>query len=90
MQVVREIEHRGSGVRVITEDDCIYEANYVLVSVSIGVLQSNLVAFHPPLPVCFVYTLFSFVLYITVLYFLLSSSTGTGARTFVFDSIFIF
>ncbi|KAH1234701.1 Polyamine oxidase 1 [Glycine max] len=48
--VVREIEHRGSGVRVITEDDCIYEANYVLVSVSIGVLQSNLVAFHPPLP----------------------------------------
>ncbi|KAH1058312.1 hypothetical protein GYH30_002743 [Glycine max] len=42
--VVREIEHRGSGVRVITEDDCIYEANYVLVSVSIGV------AFHPPLP----------------------------------------
>lgn len=84
MQVVREIEHRGSGVRVITEDDCIYEANYVLVSVSIGV------AFHPPLPVCFVYTLFSFVLYSTVLYFLLSSSTGTGARTFVFDSIFIF
>ncbi|KAL5122282.1 Polyamine oxidase 1 [Glycine soja] len=48
--VVREIEHRGSGVRVITEEDCIYEANYVLVSVSIGVLQSNLVAFHPPLP----------------------------------------
>ncbi|TKY67968.1 Polyamine oxidase 1 [Spatholobus suberectus] len=49
-QVVREIQHSGSGVRVITEDDCVYEANYVILSVSIGVLQSDLVAFNPPLP----------------------------------------
>lgn len=52
MQVVREILHWGSGVRVITEDGCVYEANYVIVSVSIGVLQSDLVAFKPLLPVC--------------------------------------
>ncbi|RDX60521.1 Polyamine oxidase 1, partial [Mucuna pruriens] len=49
-QVVREIQHSGSGVSVITEDCCVYEANYVIVSVSIGVLQSDLVAFDPPLP----------------------------------------
>ncbi|XP_022632810.1 polyamine oxidase 1 isoform X1 [Vigna radiata var. radiata] len=49
-QVVREILHWGSGVRVITEDGCVYEANYVIVSVSIGVLQSDLVAFKPLLP----------------------------------------
>ncbi|XP_047150549.1 polyamine oxidase 1-like, partial [Vigna umbellata] len=48
--VVREILHWGSGVRVITEDGCVYEANYVIVSVSIGVLQSDLVAFKPLLP----------------------------------------
>ncbi|WVZ03993.1 hypothetical protein V8G54_024799 [Vigna mungo] len=50
VQVVREILHWGSGVRVITEDGCVYEANYVIVSVSIGVLQSDLVAFKPLLP----------------------------------------
>lgn len=49
-QVVREIKHSGSGVTVITEDDCVYEADYVILSVSIGVLKTDLVAFNPPLP----------------------------------------
>ncbi|KAI4323437.1 hypothetical protein L6164_023043 [Bauhinia variegata] len=49
-KVVREIQHTRSGVAVITEDGCLYEANYVILSVSIGVLQSDLIAFNPPLP----------------------------------------
>lgn len=53
IQVVRELQHSRSGVTVIMEDGCVYEANYVILSVSIGVLQSDLLAFTPPLPVRF-------------------------------------
>ncbi|KAK7323240.1 hypothetical protein VNO77_26705 [Canavalia gladiata] len=49
-KVVRELQHSKSGVKVITEDGCVFEANYVILSVSIGVLQSDLLAFNPPLP----------------------------------------
>ncbi|KAF5736460.1 polyamine oxidase 1 isoform X1 [Tripterygium wilfordii] len=50
-KVVREIQQsKNDGVRVTTEDGCIYEANYVILSASIGVLQSNLISFTPPLP----------------------------------------
>ena len=50
-QVVREIQNSRSGVTVKTEDGSIYEASYVVLSVSIGVLQSDLISFRPPLPV---------------------------------------
>ncbi|KAG6789491.1 hypothetical protein POTOM_005591 [Populus tomentosa] len=50
-KVVRELQHSRNGVVVKTEDGCIYEANYVILSVSIGVLQSDLISFKPPLPV---------------------------------------
>ncbi|BFG20268.1 hypothetical protein CerSpe_065420 [Prunus speciosa] len=49
-KVVRELQHSRNGVTVMTEDGCVYEANYVILSVSIGVLQSDLIAFNPPLP----------------------------------------
>ncbi|XP_054817222.1 polyamine oxidase 1 isoform X3 [Prosopis cineraria] len=49
-KVVRELHHSRSGVTVETEDGCVYEADYLILSVSIGVLQSDLIAFHPPLP----------------------------------------
>ncbi|OIW11791.1 hypothetical protein TanjilG_31193 [Lupinus angustifolius] len=49
-KVVRELQHSRNGVMVRTEDGCVYEANYVILSVSIGVLQSDLLAFDPPLP----------------------------------------
>lgn len=49
-KVVRELQHSRNGVSVTTEDGCVYEANYVILSVSIGVLQSNLISFRPPLP----------------------------------------
>lgn len=50
-QVVREIQHSRNGVTVVTEDGCIYEANYLILSVSIGVLKSDLISFQPSLPV---------------------------------------
>ncbi|XLS84723.1 hypothetical protein HN51_034889 [Arachis hypogaea] len=49
-QVVRGIQQSRSGVRVVTEDGRFYEANYVVLSVSIGVLQSDFISFNPPLP----------------------------------------
>ncbi|KAM3323444.1 polyamine oxidase 1 [Capsicum chacoense] len=49
-QVVREVQHSRNGVLVSTEDGSLYEANYVILSVSIGVLQSDLISFSPPLP----------------------------------------
>ncbi|XP_059649135.1 polyamine oxidase 1-like [Cornus florida] len=49
-KVVRELQHSRNGIMLTTEDGCLYEANYVILSVSIGVLQSNLIAFRPPLP----------------------------------------
>ncbi|XP_059429789.1 polyamine oxidase 1 [Corylus avellana] len=49
-KVVRKLQHSRNGVTVITEDGCHYEANYVVLSVSIGVLQSDLISFRPPLP----------------------------------------
>ncbi|KAF3437936.1 hypothetical protein FNV43_RR20692 [Rhamnella rubrinervis] len=49
-KVVRELQHSRNGVTVITEDGSVYEANYVILSVSIGVLKSQLISFNPPLP----------------------------------------
>ncbi|XWS45751.1 hypothetical protein CRYUN_Cryun14cG0006300 [Craigia yunnanensis] len=49
-KVVRELQHSRNGVTVKTEDGCVYEANYVILSASIGVLQSDLISFSPPLP----------------------------------------
>ncbi|XP_004229651.1 polyamine oxidase 1 [Solanum lycopersicum] len=48
--VVREVQHSRNGVLVTTEDGSLYEANYVILSVSIGVLQSDLISFSPSLP----------------------------------------
>lgn len=45
------MQQSRNGVVVITEDGSVYEANYAILSVSIGVLQSNLISFSPPLPV---------------------------------------
>ncbi|OVA19420.1 Flavin amine oxidase [Macleaya cordata] len=49
-KVVREIQYSRNGVTVKTEDGCVYQANYVILSASVGVLQSDLISFRPPLP----------------------------------------
>jgi polyamine oxidase len=51
VQVVREISYSPSGVTVKTEDNAVYLADYVMVSASLGVLQSDLIQFKPQLPV---------------------------------------
>nr|GMC89181.1 polyamine oxidase 1 [Ipomoea batatas] len=48
--VVREVRHSRNGVSVTTEDDQVFQGNYIILSASIGVLQSDLISFQPPLP----------------------------------------
>ncbi|XP_011028583.1 PREDICTED: polyamine oxidase-like [Populus euphratica] len=49
-KVVREIIYSKNGVAVKTEDGSIYKAKYAIVSVSVGVLQTDLIDFRPKLP----------------------------------------
>ncbi|KAG9457921.1 hypothetical protein H6P81_002429 [Aristolochia fimbriata] len=49
-KVVREVHYSRNCVTVRTEDDCIYNAKYLILSVSLGVLQSDLITFSPSLP----------------------------------------
>ncbi|KAJ4751287.1 Polyamine oxidase [Rhynchospora pubera] len=49
-KVVREIRYSARGVTVATEDGSVYNADYVMVSASIGVLQTKLIKFTPDLP----------------------------------------
>ncbi|CAO2819091.1 unnamed protein product [Amaranthus hypochondriacus] len=50
-QVVREIEQTKGGVTLIrTEDGKQYQSKLVIVSASLGVLQSDLISFKPQLP----------------------------------------
>ncbi|KAK9684708.1 hypothetical protein RND81_10G226900 [Saponaria officinalis] len=49
-QVVREIKQSKGGVTVKTEDGKRYEAKTLILSPSLGVLQSELIAFRPTLP----------------------------------------
>ena len=48
-QVVRRIDHRQSPVRIST-DDATFEADAVVVTLPLGVLKTDAVAFDPPLP----------------------------------------
>nr|TKV93800.1 hypothetical protein SEVIR_9G252900v2 [Setaria viridis] len=50
LNAVQEITYSQDRVTVKTENGLLYEADYVMVSVSLGVLQSNLTTFSPPLP----------------------------------------
>ncbi|KAK9113767.1 hypothetical protein Syun_020564 [Stephania yunnanensis] len=49
-KAVTEIKQSPSGVIVKTEDGTVYRAKYVMVSVSVGVLQTKLIDFVPDLP----------------------------------------
>jgi polyamine oxidase len=48
--VVREITYFPSGVAVRTEDGKVYRADYIVISASLGVLQTDLIRFKPKLP----------------------------------------
>ena len=49
-QTVEEIRYTDSGVTMTTKDDTVYNADFVIVTVSLGVLQNRLLTFSPPLP----------------------------------------
>ncbi|XP_038724684.1 polyamine oxidase 1-like [Tripterygium wilfordii] len=50
-KVVREIEYTKTGVTMKIEDGSVYKSKYAILSVSLGVLQSDLISFKPTLPV---------------------------------------
>ncbi|KAL9419326.1 hypothetical protein AB3S75_037144 [Citrus x aurantiifolia] len=49
-KTVRKINQSKNKVIITTEDGSVYHANYVIVTVSVGVLQSDLIEFAPRLP----------------------------------------
>ncbi|XP_022681044.1 polyamine oxidase [Setaria italica] len=59
-KVVREISYSPNGVTVKTEDNSVYQADYVMVSASLGVLQSDLIQFKPQLPAWKVVAIYQF------------------------------
>ncbi|KAJ1295707.1 hypothetical protein BS78_01G243300 [Paspalum vaginatum] len=59
-QVVGEIIYSPSGVTVKTEDNKVYRADYVMVSVSLGVLQTDLLRFRPQLPAWKIVSIYQF------------------------------
>ncbi|KAL6649388.1 hypothetical protein ACP70R_013612 [Stipagrostis hirtigluma subsp. patula] len=59
-KVVREIAYTSNGVTVKTEDNSLYKADYVMVSASLGVLQSDLIQFKPQLPAWKVVAIYQF------------------------------
>ncbi|CAL4941463.1 unnamed protein product [Urochloa decumbens] len=59
-QVVREVTYSPSGVTVKTEENEVYRADYVMVSVSLGVLQTDLIRFTPQLPAWKIINIYQF------------------------------
>ncbi|KAL6649389.1 hypothetical protein ACP70R_013613 [Stipagrostis hirtigluma subsp. patula] len=59
-KVVRQISYDDQGVVVTTEDGSLYGADYVVVSASLGVLQSDLIQFKPQLPPWKIFAIYQF------------------------------
>ncbi|XP_074574570.1 polyamine oxidase 1-like [Curcuma longa] len=89
-KVVRRIQYGSSGVTVSTEDGSVYKANYVLVSVSIGVLQTKLIKFEPVLPDWKILAIYQFDMSVYTKIFLKFPSTfwprGNGTEFFLYAS----
>ncbi|KAF7051601.1 hypothetical protein CFC21_059825 [Triticum aestivum] len=77
-KVVREISYSTRGVEVKTEDNKVYKADYVMVSTSLGVLQSDLIQFKPQLPTWKVLSIYQFDM--AVYTKILSSSPRSSGR----------
>ncbi|KAJ0982225.1 hypothetical protein J5N97_010480 [Dioscorea zingiberensis] len=89
-KVVRHISYSGSGVTVMTEDGKKYEADYVMVSVSVGVLQTHLIRFKPDLPHWKILALYQFDMAVYTKIFVKFPSTfwptGNGTEFFMYAS----
>ncbi|RZC57036.1 hypothetical protein C5167_004339 [Papaver somniferum] len=86
-KAVREIQYSQSGVVVKTEDGSVYKADYVMVSASIGVLQTNLIDFVPDLPAWKLLAIYQFDMSIYTKIFLKFPykfwPTGNGTEFFI-------
>ncbi|KAL0921713.1 hypothetical protein M5K25_008813 [Dendrobium thyrsiflorum] len=89
-KVVRVIEHSPRGVTVKTEDGSVYKADYVIVSVSLGVLQSKLIEFVPKLPEWKILAIYEFDMAIYTKIFIKFPysfwPTGNGTQFFLYAS----
>ncbi|XP_048543549.1 polyamine oxidase 7-like [Triticum urartu] len=89
-KVVREISYNQRGVVVTTEDNSAYSADYVIVSASIGVLQSDLIQFKPQLPAWKILAIYRFDMGVYTKIFLKFPRkfwpTGPGKQFFVYAS----
>ncbi|KAI3919449.1 hypothetical protein MKW98_030160 [Papaver atlanticum] len=87
-KVVTEIHYSGKGIIVKSEDGGVYKAEYVMVSTSIGVLQTDLISFVPPLPDWKLLALDQFDLSVYTKIFIKFPykfwSTGNGTEFFVY------
>ncbi|CAA7393487.1 unnamed protein product [Spirodela intermedia] len=88
--VVNRIEHSQSGVTVKTEDDSTYTADYVMVSASVGVLQTNLIKFQPDLPTWKILAIYQFNMAVYTKIFVNFPSkfwpSGNGTEFFLYAS----
>ncbi|KAJ7566173.1 hypothetical protein O6H91_02G091200 [Diphasiastrum complanatum] len=89
-KVVRKIQYSQHGVRLVTEDGSIYTSKFAIVTVSLGVLQSNLIEFQPVLPFWKVEPLYKFDMAIYTKIFLKFRykfwPTGEGTEFFLYAS----
>ncbi|KAI3911779.1 hypothetical protein MKW92_028109 [Papaver armeniacum] len=86
-KAVTEIQYSKSGVIVKAEDGSVYEAEYVMVSASIGVLQTTLIDFVPDLPAWKLLAIYQFDMSIYTKIFLKFPykfwPTGNGTEFFI-------
>ncbi|KAK6931060.1 Amine oxidase [Dillenia turbinata] len=87
-KTVIKLNYSESGVTVETEDNTKYTADYVMISVSIGVLQTNLIKFEPDLPEWKILAMYKFDMAVYTKIFLKFPSKfwpgGDGTEFFVY------
>ncbi|MCO5591111.1 hypothetical protein L7F22_045088 [Adiantum nelumboides] len=87
-KVVKYIEYTSRGAIVKTEDGTVYITKYVILTVSLGVLQSNLITYKPDLPFWKLETIFTFNMAVYTKIFLKFPYTfwpvGPGTEFFVY------
>ncbi|CAA6659180.1 unnamed protein product [Spirodela intermedia] len=89
-KVVNRIEYSRSGVIVETEDGSTYKSDYVMVSTSIGVLQTSLIKFEPDLPTWKILAIYQFSMAVYTRIFLKFPykfwPSGNGTEYFLYAS----
>ncbi|KAI3850669.1 hypothetical protein MKW98_030729 [Papaver atlanticum] len=87
-KAVTEIQYSRSGVVVKTEDGSVYKAAYVMVSASVGVLQTKLINFVPDLPAWKLLAIYQFDMSVYTKIFLKFPHkfwpTGNGTEFFIY------